>query len=346
MQTNRLGRSGIEVSRYCLGSITWGGPTPLTEAHAQIDRALAHGINFIDTAELYPVTPIRAETVGRTERIIGLWFAQNGRRGDVVLATQHAGGGQRMVRQGAAITPETIRTAVEGSLRRLKTDYIDLYQFHWPNRPTWRDPHFPDDGHRADPRAVIANMEACLGALEAERKRGTIRQFGLSNETAWGMAQWLRLAEAGAGPRPVSVQNEYSLLCRHPDSDMAEVFVNEEVGLLAYAPLALGLLTGKYQGGARPKASRLSMMPDLGGRKTALALRAVDDYLDVALKHDIDVVGLALNWVASRRITTSVVFGATTTEQLDRILGQIDLELSPEVLADVEAVRRAWPMPF
>lgn len=346
MQNNTLGRSGLKVSRFCLGSMTWGGPTPLEEAHAQIDRALAHGINFVDTAEIYPVTPIRAETVGRTERIIGLWFEQNGRRGDVVLATQHTGGGQRMVRQGAAITPATIRAAVEGSLRRLKTDYIDLYQFHWPNRPTWRDRRFPDPRRRADPAAVLRNMEDCLGALEEERRRGTIRHFGLSNETAWGMAQWLRLAEAGAGPRPVAVQNEYSLLCRHADAELAELCLNDRVGLLAYAPLALGLLTGKYQGGVRPPDTRLSLLPDLGGRRTEQALGAVDDYLDVALKHDLDAIGMALAWAAGRPFTASVVFGATSLAQLDHILGQLDLTLGPEVLEDIEAVRRRWPMPF
>lgn len=346
MQTTTLGRTGMKVSRYCLGSMTWGGPTPLRVAHRQIDMALEHGINFIDTAEIYPVTPMRAETVGRTERIIGLWLDQNGRRGDLVLATQHSGSGQRLVRGGAPITPDTIRTAVEGSLRRLKTDYIDLYQFHWPNRPTYRDPRFGSKGHRAVASAVLDNMQACLAALEAERKRGTIRQFGLSNETAWGMAHWLRLAEAGAGPRPVTLQNEYSLLCRHTDTDLAELCLNEDVGLLAYAPFALGLLTGKYQGNARPRNSRQTLMPDLGGRCTPRALQAVDDYLDVAFKHDLDVVGLALGWAASRPFTASVVFGASDMAQLERILSQTKITLDDEVLEDIETVHRAYPMPF
>jgi aryl-alcohol dehydrogenase-like predicted oxidoreductase len=189
-------------------------------------------------------------------------------------------------------------------------------------------------------------MEDCLGALEEERRRGTIRQFGLSNETAWGMAQWLRLSEAGVGPRPITVQNEYSLLCRHADTDLAELCLNEDVGLLGYAPLALGLLTGKYQGNVRPPDTRLSLLPDLGGRRTEQALGAVDDYLDVAFKHDLDVVGMALAWSAARPFTASVVFGATTLAQLDRILGQLHLSLGAEVLADIERVRRAWPMPF
>ncbi|WP_375690182.1 aldo/keto reductase [Pseudooceanicola sp. LIPI14-2-Ac024] len=346
MQKVKLGRSDLMVSRYCLGSMTWGGPTSMDAAHRQIDMAVDHGISFIDTAEIYPITPVRAETVGRTERIIGLWFDKTGHRGDVVIATQHTGGGQRAVRHGAAITPGTIQTAVEGSLRRLKTEYIDLYQFHWPNRPTYRDRRFEEGEHRPKVKSVLQNMADCLGALEAERKRGTIRHFGLSNETAWGMAQWLRLAGAGTGLRPVAVQNEYSLLCRHHDTDLAELCLNEDVGLIAYAPLALGLLTGKYQGRAKPPDSRMTLMPDLGGRRTDQVFAAVDDYLDVALKHDLDVVGMALAFAASRPFTASVVFGATTEDQLQRILSQTELELSAEVLKDIEAVRRAHPMPF
>ena len=347
MQKTPLGPDGPQVSRFCLGSMTWGGQTKMEDAHHQIDIALDHGINFFDTAEIYPVTPIRAETVGRTERIIGLWFDQNTRRGDVVLATQVSGAGLRHVRGGAPITPQVIKTGVEGALRRLKTDYIDLFQFHWPNRGTYHDRTRnnwdPSRRRRADVRQDMAD---CLGALEDEKRRGTIRCFGVSNETAWGLMQWTALAKGGKGPAPVTVQNEYSLLCRHHDRDLAEVCHHEGIGLLAFAPLAAGLLTGKYQGRNRPKGSRIGVAPDLGHRNTPEAAAAVDDYLDVAFKHDLDIVGLALAWVASRPFVTSVVFGATTEEQLLRLLSQMDVTLTDEVIADINRVHRAHPMPF
>ncbi|MDF1854835.1 aldo/keto reductase [Pseudooceanicola sp.] len=347
MQKSPLGRSNLKVSRYGLGTMTWGGPTPMDIAHGQIDRALAHGINLIDTAEIYPAAPPRAETVGRSERIIGLWFEKNSRRSDVILATQHSGIGQNLVRHGAPIGPETIRDGVEGALRRLRTDYIDLFQFHWPNRDTYHKRGAePAVAHRPDPAAIVQTMADSLGALAVEQRRGTIRHFGLSNETVWGMAQWLRLAEAGAGPRPVSVQNEYSLLCRQHEFDMAELCRNEDLGLLAYAPLAVGLLTGKYQGRKRLAMARIALMPDLGGRRTPCAELAVDAYLDIAFKHDLDIVGMALAWVAGRPTTASVVFGATDLAQLDRILSQTDLRLSDAALADIEIASRAHPMPF
>ncbi len=346
MQKNTLGRTNLKVSRYCLGSMTWGGPTPLEEAHQQIDTALDFGINFIDTAEIYPVTPVRAETVGRTERIIGLWFDQNTRRSDVIICTQHTGVGQTMVRGGRPIAPDTIRDGIEGALRRMRTDYIDLYNLHWPNRMTYNNRRRGAAAQPGQADAIRQDMADCLGALRDEVARGTIRHFGLSNETAWGMAQWLHLAEVSAGPRPAVIENEYSLLCRRFDADLAELSIYEGVPLMAYAPLAVGLLAGKYQGREKLPESRLTLMTDLGGRHTPAARRAVDDYLDVAFKHDLDIVALALNWVAERPFVGAVVFGATTHEQLKRILTQVDEPLSDEVLRDIETVHRAFPMPF
>ena len=350
MQKNRLGRSDINVSRYCLGSMTWGRQTTARAAHAQIDMALDHGINFIDTAEMYPVNPVSAETIGRTERIIGLWFdASAGRRSDVILATKHSGEGLRAVRDGAPITVRSIRETIEGSLRRLKTDYIDLYQFHWPNRGSY---HFRQnwgyDPSGQQPAKVRDNMAECLAALEEERKSGTIREFGLSNETAWGAAQWLRLSEDAGGdtPRAASIQNEYSLLCRHFDTDLAELSLNEDLGLLAYSPLAAGLLTGKYQGGAVPDGSRMARVPELGGRKSPRVFDAVEDYIDLAFKHDLDPVHMALEWVAGRKFTTSVIIGATTGDQLDHILKGTSLKLTKEVCDDIDKVHRAHPMPY
>jgi aryl-alcohol dehydrogenase-like predicted oxidoreductase len=348
MRMNQLGRTGIEVSQYCLGSMTWGNQTRSAEAHKQIDAALANGLNFVDTAEMYPVNPMREETIGRTERIIGLWMEKTrGHRSEIVLATKHSGEGMMHTREGAPISAATIPAAIEGSLRRLKTDYVDLYQFHWPNRGSY---HFRQnwqyDPSAQNPRQVLDNMSECLLALEKERKRGTIRAFGLSNETAWGMAQWLRIAEGSGWLRAATIQNEYSLLCRTFDTDLAELCANESVGLLAFSPLAAGLLTGKYQGRAKPKGSRITLSPDLGGRKTARVFPAIDDYIDVAFKHDLDVVHMCLAWAAQRPFTTSVIFGATTFEQMEHVINGLDLTLSAEVLSDLDVVHKAHPMPF
>lgn len=348
MKRNRLGRTDIMVSNYCLGTMTWGSQTGARRAHAQIDAALDHGINVLDTAELYPMDPVRSETVGRTERIIGLWIDQApARRADLVIATKQAGPGVRMVRGGAPITPDTIRQAVEGSLRRLKTDYIDLFQFHWPNRGSY---HFRKSWEQQvskfDPRRVQDNMARCLEALEDERRRGTIRAFGLSNETAWGAAKWVSLSDTLSAPRPVTVQSEYSLLHRVFDTDMAEFCLYEDVGMLANAPLAAGLLTGKYQGRAVPKQSRMERTPDLNARATPRSFAAVEDYMDLAFKHDLDPVHMSLAWVAQRPFVTSVIFGARTQDQLTHILSGIDTQLGEEVLADIDIVSQDHPAPY
>ncbi|MEM1352065.1 MAG: aldo/keto reductase, partial [Pseudomonadota bacterium] len=289
MKMNRLGHTDIEISEFCLGSMTWGTQNTAGQAHEQIDRSLDAGINFIDTAEMYPVNPVTEETIGRTERIIGLWFERDERREDVILATKHSGEGLAVVRDGAPITSQTIPEAIEGSLRRLKTDYIDLYQFHWPNRGSYmfrKNWTFDPSGQlMLDTRH---HMEDALEALQKEVKRGTIRAFGLSNESAWGTTKWLETAERVGGPRVVSVQNEYSLLCRLYDTDMAEMSMQEDVGLLAFSPLAAGLLTGKYQNGAIPEGSRMSLSETLGGRRSDRAFAAVNAYLNVARNHGLD----------------------------------------------------------
>ncbi|OAN78309.1 aldo/keto reductase [Sulfitobacter sp. EhC04] len=347
MQKRKLGSSELAVTDLCLGSMTWGTQNTAEEGHDQIDLALDTGVNFIDTAEMYPVNPISAETIGRTERIIGLWFERDNRRDEVVLATKHSGEGMAHVRDGAPISAATIPQAIEGSLRRLQTDYIDLYQFHWPNRGSYmfrKNWGFDPSGqNRAD---TIAHMEDALGALQDEVKRGTIRAFGLSNESAWGMAQWASVAERVGGPRPVSVQNEYSLLCRLADTDVAEACINEEIDLFAFSPLAAGLLTGKYQVGAVPEGSRMSLNGDLGGRKTARVFDAVDAYLKVARDFDLDPVQMALAWCRARPFMGSVIFGATSTGQVQRALGAAELTLSDEVNAALNAVHKAHPMPY
>lgn len=347
MQRKKLGKTDIEVSILCLGSMTWGSQNTETEGHAQIDMALAHGVDFIDTAEMYPVNPVKAETIGHTEEIIGTWNAKSGRRGDVVIATKHSGAGLGYVRDGAPISSETIPAAIQGSLKRLQTDYIDLYQFHWPNRGSyafrqnWR--YDPSHQNRGDTRA---HMEDALGALQREVEKGTIRSFGLSNESAWGTSQWLQAAEAVGGPRVASVQNEYSLMQRLYDTDMAELSVNEEVDLLAYSPLATGLLTGKYRGGAVPPGSRLEVTGDLYGRKTERAFAAVEAYAQVAEQFGLNFTQMSLAWCLTRPFPCIPIFGATSLEQLEVALGAVDVTLSDEVQDAIHATHQAHAMPY
>ena len=347
MQYAKLGSSDLNVSKLCLGSMTWGMKNTEAEAHAQLDMALDAGVNFIDTAELYPTYPILAEKVGRTEEIIGNWFARSGRRGDVLLATKVTGAGQPKVRDGAPVTAAVIREAVEGSLRRLQTEVIDLYQLHWPNRGSY---HFRQywtyDASKQDRDRVRDDMLEILQEMQRLVAAGKVRHFGLSNESAWGTATWLHLAETHGLPRVVSIQNEYSLLCRIFDTDLAELAHQENVGLLAYTPLASGLLTGKYAPEATPEGSRRSVAPDLGGRVTPRVWPAIEAYHAVARRHGLDPVQMAIAWARGRPFMGAVIVGASSTEQLERILGAADLELGEDVLADISAAHKAHPMPF
>lgn len=346
MKINKLGRTGLEVTELCLGTMTFGTQTEIEDAHAQIDYALEAGLNFIDTAEMYPVNPVRAETVGKTEEIIGMWHEKTGRRKEWILATKQGGAGGK-ARGGEPITPETLPKAIEGSLKRLKTDYIDLYQFHWPNRGSY---HFRKywrfDASGQKPDEVKQNMADTLGALQKEVDRGTIGHFGLSNESVWGTAQWLRLAEESGLPRVASMQNEYSLMCRLADTDMAELMLNEDVSLLPYSPLACGLLTGKYQNGAVPEGSRMDLNGNLGGRKSERSFGAVGAYLKIAADFGIDPVHMSLAWSARRPFVASSIFGATTLDQLKHIVKAADVVLSEELLDALDAAHKLHPMPY
>lgn len=347
MKMNPLGRTGMMVSELCLGTMTFGTQTSEADAHAQIDMALAAGVNFVDTAEMYPVNPVSKETVGDSEAIIGTWNAKTGRRGDYILATKHSGEGLAAVRDGEPISSKTIAPTIEGSLRRLKTDYIDLYQFHWPNRGSYmfrKNWTYDPSGQNRD--ETLANMEDCLAALQSQVDKGNIRAFGLSNESAWGTAQWLRLSEERGYPRVASIQNEYSLLCRMYDTDLAELSVNEDVGLMAFSPLGTGLLTGKYQNGAVPEGSRKTLNPELGGRHSPRVYGAVDAYLEIARKHGLDPVHMALAWCRTRPFMASAIFGATTMPQLEHALKSVEVSLSDDVLAEIDAAHRAHPMPY
>ncbi len=346
MNRTTLGRTGIEVSEWCLGSMTWGRQSDAATGHAQIERALDAGIDFIDTAEMYPVNPVRPETIGDTETIIGDWFAATGRRHEVVLATK-CSGPSKNVRDGAPIGPETLRAALDASLRRLKTDHVDLYQFHWPNRGSF---HFRQiwgfDPTKQDTQAMQSHVDETMGTLKDLESEGKIRAFGLSNDSSWGAMQWQLAAERSGGPRVATMQNEYSLLCRQYDSDLAEMSHHEDVTLLAYSPLGAGLLTGKYQGGALPEGSRMAINGDLGGRKTDRAFAAVGAYLEIARKHGVDPVHMAMAWTRSRPWNTIPILGATRLDQLDHILSGQDVTLAPEVIDDIDAVHRIHPSPY
>ncbi len=346
MKTITLGASDLEVSQYCLGSMTWGTQTSEPDAYQQIEASLAAGINFIDTAEAYPVNPMNKENAGKTEAIIGNWFEKSGRRQDVVLATKCAGAGN-YIRDGEEISSKTIREAVEGSLARLKTDYIDLYQLHWPNRGSYMfRQNWTYDPTGQDKAATIAHMEDVLGVLKELVAEGKLRHFGLSNESAWGTAQWLSVAERMGAPKVETMQNEYSLLCRLYDTDMAELSHNEDVTLLAFSPLAAGFLTGKYQGGAVPAASRKSINEAMGGRSSDRVLDVTQAYLDLAQSHGVDPVHMSLAWCCQRPFLTSPIFGATDMAQLNHIISGLNVVLNDELMAAIDSVHRAHPMPY
>ena len=347
MKTRRLGRGDLEVSLYCLGTMTWGTQNTAEEAFEQIDYALDQGVTLIDTAEMYPTTPLGPETAGDTETIIGQWVGRTGRRSDVILATKIVGKGNNSVRPGGApISPETLRIAVEGSLKRLRTEYIDIYQLHWPNRGSYhfrQSWHFDPSAQERGEEERLLELLRALGDLVAE---GKIRHVGLSNDSAWGTAKMLHLAEVHGLPRVVSIQNEYSLLHRIFDLDLAELCHHEDVGLLAYSPLAAGLLTGKYENDAVPPGSRRSINEKLGGRITPEALVSTSAYVELARDHGMEPAQMALAFCASRPFMGSVILGATNMEQLRTDLGAADVTLSDEVIEQIAAIRRSNPQPL
>ena len=346
MKTVPLGRSGLTVSELCLGTMTWGSHNTESEGHAQADLALDHGVMFWDTAEMYPTNPVRAETVGRTEEIVGSWLAARGGRSRLVIATKITGKGQ-IVRPGEPITGRAMRAAVEGSLRRMRTDYIDLYQLHWPNRGSY---HFRQAWsyapHGADAAAETAHMEDVLTTARALIDEGKIRAVGLSNESVWGAARWLHLAETLGLPRMASVQNEYSLLCRQFDTDWTEFSMIEDMPLLAFSPLATGLLSGKYAGDVTPEGTRRMHTPDLGGRITPRVFPAVAAYLGIAARHGLDPCQMAIAFCRARPFATIPIIGATSLAQLQANIGAAGLVLSAEVLAEIGQAHRDHPMPY
>ena len=348
LETRKLGRTGIDVTSICLGTMTWGQQNTEAEGHAQLDHAIARGINFIDTAEMYSIPP-KAETQGSTERVIGTWLAARGGRDKLVIASKVAGRSSanwlRPDGKGARLDENNIRYAIEHSLRRLQTDYIDLYQLHWPDRPVSL---FGDGGNvfkgLPTPDDSVA-IEDTLAVLERLVEEGKVRHIGLSNETAWGVSRFLHLSEIGRGPRVAAIQNVYNLLSRNFELGLAEMALREDVGLLAYSPLAQGYLTGKYQRGARPPGARTTLF-ERGARYEKPGVEvAIDAYLDLAREVGIDPVHLSLAFVTSRPFVTSNIIGATSIAQLDACLQSIDVAITPEIEAKINAIHQVHQNP-
>jgi len=345
MEYRRLGTSGIDVSMVCLGTMTWGEQNTEAEAHAQLDRALELGITFIDAAEIYPVPP-RAETYGRTEAIIGSWFASRpGVRDKVILATKVAGANNTLphVRGGARLDRRQITEAIDGSLKRLRTDRIDLYQTHTPDRGVavfGRPLPLPDPARDGTP------IKETLDVLGELVKAGKIRHVGVSNETAYGVMRHLRHAEKSGAPRVQSIQNVYNLLNRRYEEALAEVALRADVKLLPYSPLAMGVLSGKYLDGARPPGARMTLFHGRYNRYLGeRCIEATRSYVALARRHGIDPAQMALAYVMSRPFVLSTIIGCTSVEQLERDTAAATLKLEPELLQAIESVHAANPNP-
>ncbi|MCK2185403.1 NADP(H)-dependent aldo-keto reductase [Halomonas getboli] len=341
MQTRPLGRTGLDVSRLCLGTMTFGEQNTEAEAHEQLDRAVAFGVNFIDTAEMYPVPP-KAETQGLTESYVGSWLKARGARDDVIIATKAAGPGLDHIRGGPRLTREHLHQAIDDSLARLQTDYVDLYQLHWPDR---RANFFGRLGYEHDAEEDATSLEESLSALQELVQAGKIRAVGLSNETPWGVMHALQLAERQGLPRVASVQNPYSLLNRSFEVGLAEIAHREDVGLLAYSPLAFGKLSGKYLDGAWPEGARLTLYERFQRYNNPQADEATRAYVEIAREHGLDPAQMALAYVNSRSFLTSNIIGATSMAQLESNLASESLRLDDEVLAAIEAVHQRIPNP-
>jgi aryl-alcohol dehydrogenase-like predicted oxidoreductase len=343
MEYRQLGRTDLKVSALCLGTMTWGEQNSEAEGHAQIERAKACGINFMDTAEMYPVPP-RAETYSRTEQIIGSYFKQRGDRADWILASKIAGPGNGIghIRDGKLKFDRAhIVAALDESLKRLQTDWIDLYQLHWPERPT---NFFGQLGYKHQ-EADFTPLEETLQVLDEQVKAGKIRHIGLSNETPWGTMKFLQLAESRGWPRAVSIQNPYNLLNRSFEVGLAEVAMREQCGLLAYSPLAFGMLSGKYEGGARPAGARISLFSRFTRYTNPQSEAACSRYVALAREHGLDAAQMALAFVTAQPFVTSNIIGATSLAQLDSNLASAELRLCEEVLAGIEAIHKAQPNP-
>ncbi|MGB0467296.1 MAG: NADP(H)-dependent aldo-keto reductase [Pontibacterium sp.] len=343
MLYNRLGYTDIQVSQICLGTMTYGSDHSEAEAHEQMDYAFDQGVNFLDGAEMYPI-PTAAEYQGRNEEIIGTWLKKRANREQVIVATKVAGPADMVSYLRPAITLDraNIREAVTNSLRRLQTDYIDLYQLHWPDRAT---NFFGQLNYQHQPEKDGTPILETLEVLNDLVEEGLIRHIGLSNESAWGTMKFLQLAEQHRLPKTVSVQNPFNLLNRTAEIGLTEVLQRESVSLLPYSPLAFGVLSGKYIGGARPEGARITRYPAYGRYFTEQGQQAVEAYVALAHQYGIEPAMMALAWVNHRPYVTANIIGATTMAQLRANIKSADLTLSDELLAEIDKIHCRFPNP-
>jgi len=344
MEYNKLGQTDIEVSRICLGTMTWGEQNTEKEAHEQLDYAVESGINFIDVAEMYPVPP-REETYGLTESYIGNWLSKRKDRDKIILASKVAAKAEWLpyIRGGQIkLDKKNIVQALEDSLRRLKTDYIDLYQMHWPDRDT---NFFGKLAYYHAPEKDGIPIAETLAVLDELVKQGKIRAIGISNETPWGCAEYLRISREKELPRIVSIQNPYNLLNRTFEIGISEFSHREQVGLLAYSPLAFGALSGKYLNNQKPEGARLTLFERFNRYLNPQATNATEAYVNLAKKNDLDPSQMALSYVSSRPFLTSNIIGATSMEQLKMDIESINIELSDDVIKDIESIHEKIPNP-
>ncbi|NNM51999.1 MAG: NADP(H)-dependent aldo-keto reductase [Pseudomonadales bacterium] len=340
MEYRQLGTTPLKVSIITLGTMTWGQQNSEAEAHAQLDMAVDAGVNLVDTAEMYPVPP-KPETLGLTESYLGTWLAQPGNRSKVLVATKAAGPSKKLLqaahlRQGHTRHDRVnLESALHDSLKRLKTDYVDLYQLHWPDRST---NHFGELGYRHVADESSIPIAETLDVLADFIKAGKVRCIGLSNETPWGVHQFLKLAELKGLPRVVSIQNPYNLLNRSFEIGLSEMAIREHVGLLAYSPLAFGALSGKYLHGVQPAGARMTLWERFSRYRGENAEQAITAYVQLALDHGLEPSQLALAWVNSRDFITSNIIGATSLEQLRINLASAHIQLSPEVIEGIERI--------
>ena len=344
MKFKKLGSTDLKVSLICLGTMTWGEQNTQEEGFEQMDYALERGVNFFDTAELYAIPP-KAKTYGKTEEIIGNWFKLRKNRNKIILASKIAGPGLKWIRGGGSqYSPESIEDALHNSLKRLQTDYIDLYQLHWPERNT---NYFGDLDYEHNINEKSWNsFESILKTLKKFIDQGKIKYIGLSNETPWGFSKFLEIAKEQKLPRVVSVQNPYSLINRSYEIGMSEISMREKAGLLAYSPLAVGYLTGKYRNKEIPKNSRLDLFyenyPRYHNERT---YEAVDEYFKIAQKYKISLSQLSLAFVNSRDFVTSNIIGATTMEQLKENIDSIDIGLEENIMHEINLIHEKIPNP-
>ena len=343
MNYKKLGNTDIDVSTICLGTMTWGEQNTQAEGFEQMDYALSQGVNFWDTAELYAIPP-KESTYGKTEEVIGNWFEKTKKRSEVVLATKVAGPGLDWIRGGGNQYDEkNLNDAVNGSLKRLKTDYIDLYQLHWPER---KSNFFGRLGYQHKDENDWNRFEDILNSFDKIIKSGKIRYVGLSKETAWGLYKFLEISKLNNLPRMMSVQNPYSLLNRSYEIGLAEVSIREKSGLLAYSPLAFGYLTGKYLNGKLPKNSRMKMFGNQFVRyKTDNGQLAVVKYNQIANKYGLNFAQMSLKFCELQPFMTSVIIGATTMDQLKTDIESVNINLSEEVINEINEVQKIYPDP-